>query len=871
MTSSYMEFLNSPTMYIVGLLALCALIFTAGLSVVFLVLRFAGRETRPPFRNVGYLSIAVGGCAVQLVTWALHVARIFSFPAVVISLAILVLAGLAFSRKYRTLFDLRKLRPDVAATVYVVGALAMIAAVGTDEYSLGNATSLYIQQGWVLFQGLSPDFFPNFGIPLIAPTLYTGHVISAVFGLLGHNRHLLYHLYGLYWVNVVLAPALPLGAYLLFRRFMSALPAVAAALAFCTLNLGPRVWSLRGESLGWVIGFAFILAVMDILDERNSGRPRNLDRLTPLLALLAFGAILTHAIFVISLFIVAVYAVTVVLGIKRNSTSRRIAIARFAFITSVLTALALFAFVHTYSVETWIESAHRPKAGTADAAVESNYSWDGLPLTEGAPLVKAAPPYASPAAIAQIVALIPPIYVFEPKGRQFALTSFPSRATDELASIPILVRLVLPALLILLGFLYVREPLWLPEEARSAYRLRRKIFCIAISAYLFFIFVAIFSDYRSVSLYPLAAVRRSFSYVAYFFWLAGFIGAADHLVLPILARVRHRVHLQGAFIRSLLRSTLLIPAIVGIWFLISVSGYYGRRSLPDIYYYDVARIASTLGGDQLKAASAKESLAPAFRAMRYLRAHTKPGDWVYSNVISSDNDFAYLTNGRFSLLEGSSVYQLFSFMKHASERIRSFRQFALSGDLSLLRPYHVRYILFMNRLTCRGIYCYGVIPFPPNMSIFRRNPAFERVLSDRYYSIYRITGAPEPPISKRISRLMDSCRSRALPAVRRIRDCTRLIALLGSRDSNAYFYRALSELQLGNVRTARSDFNTTIELNPTTGVAYYERAIIEMRLGDRKAAVADLNLAQLHGAYGIARTALRHMSRLSDTGSPPRT
>jgi len=240
--------------YLLMLLALCALIWLAGRAVVEACIRVATNAEGLPLANAAYLSIAVGAGVMQILTWLLVDIHLFSFRSLLIALVLMVLIALATLKNYRNILLRPRISLDATSVAYAAGMLAFIASVGIDGFWSDNATILYIQQGWNLYRHMAADIFPHFGAFLNTPIFYTGDVVSSVFGFLSHLDHERYRVIGIYVINVLLAPAIPVGAYLVFRKFLSTLPAIVAALAFCTINLGPRVWSLRGESIGWIVG-----------------------------------------------------------------------------------------------------------------------------------------------------------------------------------------------------------------------------------------------------------------------------------------------------------------------------------------------------------------------------------------------------------------------------------------------------------------------------------------------------------------------------------------------------------------------------------------------------------------------------------------
>ena len=65
----------------------------------------------------------------------------------------------------------------------------------------------------------------------------------------------------------------------------------------------------------------------------------------------------------------------------------------------------------------------------------------------------------------------------------------------------------------------------------------------------------------------------------------------------------------------------------------------------------------------------------------------------------------------------------------------------------------------------------------------------------------------------------------------------------GAPTADMYTLRGEAYMQSANYRGALDDFNTAIEMEPTSSVAYYDRALLNTRLEDYNAALNDINNA----------------------------
>lgn len=70
-----------------------------------------------------------------------------------------------------------------------------------------------------------------------------------------------------------------------------------------------------------------------------------------------------------------------------------------------------------------------------------------------------------------------------------------------------------------------------------------------------------------------------------------------------------------------------------------------------------------------------------------------------------------------------------------------------------------------------------------------------------------------------------------------------ILAALDTNDHWTFFYRGIAKYNLGDVRGARNDFNTTVRINPVFTSGYHYRAITQNRSGEYDKALEDLETA----------------------------
>ena len=231
-----------------------------------------------------------------------------------------------------------------------------------------------------------------------------------------------------------------------------------------------------------------------------------------------------------------------------------------------------------------------------------------------------------------------------------------------------------------------------------------------------------------------------------------------------------------------------------------------------------------------------------FEAMAFVREHTRPGDWVYSNVISYDNSFLYLTSGRRSLLEGTSIYQLYFVQREATARINRFIDFAMTGDPTLLSPHSVNYAVLERKQLCLAT-CYGSDVFAANFFLFDVNSAYRKVFANDEYVIYALTGRPQGDRIPPNPTALPLCNAGALSPRKAVDACTTLIssvrtfapveipAILAARG------RAYRQLQ--NPARAASDFDSALKLQPGDASVAIALADTHLAIGNPQQAIDD--------------------------------
>lgn len=761
MSLSNLIFSDDPLILFARLAFLCGMMLVVGRAGVDVVVTYAiGRAGphEPILRNPNYVALAFGPTILLLVTWMLKAVGAYTYPVLLMSLLGIVLLAAFLNHRFRAFLRRPWQQLDGTVLAYIAAGLAFWMVLGINEHPNLRDSGIYLLQGFNLFFSRYAGELPHYGVTFIAPFLLPEHTISATFALLSYGNHIAYFTYGLYFLNVLIAPLIPIGAYLLFRRFLSLWPALAAAGFFCAVILDRKIWSLRAESLAWIIGFAFLMVLVDVLTAfKKDTTAGPALRLFPLLTLLFFSLALAHLTtsFIVAIFCVG-YGVAVV--IERRQRAQLLLVARLAGMSLVPLVLLFAAFASTYSgtlvpVE---QDAERPPAGDVDAVIQFDNAWAGAPLDADAPRVHASPPYMSKKMIAEITGLLPIASVFRPGVAFIPLKQFPAGAVANLASIPRVEKFSYVALLLCALGLYL-SPL-----ARVTCSRHKYLFWASTAVYAAAVLFGVYLNSRSVALFPLASIRRTFVYVACFYWVAAGIALWDFLVNPLISfyaweadkspRLERGIRRICSLFNSRTRwnraaAVVSIACFVPAWFVYSITYYVPWPTDAPKF---LARTAHRLKGDFGRRADGQSGLEiaaarvkPIAEAMSFIRAHSPRGEWVFSNVSSSDNVFWFLTSGRYSLMEGAAIYQLYFLQKAAASRMHDFAAFARTADPELVSPYGTRYVLLYKQADCKLPQCYGDRILSTDFASFASSRSFNRVFENEFYVIFERAGSAQ--------------------------------------------------------------------------------------------------------------------------------
>ena len=898
---------------------LLCLIVLAGGSALHVIISPVGGDGhgRVPIRYPVYVAVPFGSAVVLISVCLLRAVGVYSVASGILALVVLICAVTYFYPQFFGRMVEKQLRFDVGLTAYTCSIILMLGIWSTWQFPGLSASAVYLTQGFDLFlPGHDPSEWPYFGEKAVMPMIYVTHAIGATFGLLSTGDRADFYLNGQYLLNILLAPFVPLGAYLVFARKLPWWAAAAAAAVFSAFVFDTRLTSLRGETLGWIFGLAFLLVLDDFFRAAERRRSAAMAiRLSIALAFLYFAMSLTHGISAIvtsffALGIAAHWAAT------HRSSGHYLLLAKAAIVSfGLLTLLALlyvYSFTPDHSFSRVVHNSDQaPVAGEPDAALLFENAIDypfAYPISE----VRAAPPYASRLRIAETTALLPiaalPHYARTLTRLSWvALGDFPAKAYQKFAGISSGWKYYI-ALLVLCCGLYI-FPFKTFNKKYAA------VFWGSGCVYFSLIVFSIYLDSVSVSLFPLAVVRRTYPYVAFFFWFALFAAVLDFVVRPTTATLQilwnescrtraglpslyrfalskyaayawgsfsvyslmlwlsnhHRVRydvvagfawLLGGLLfiegsAGIRRSTLLarlkrsiqdkigtyavfaFGSLVGflvirggltqpsatallLWVAIGVivvqfsqtglaflrrayplitarlsaladlatvllrqslrNGLISRRRAVRIcelatvvalvpfllawstrtqdvgWAHSLAerlqeriydRVASIAAGRRVGASDDPSVVAyqNLFDAMRFIRANTEPGEWVYSNIVS-DNQFWFLSEGRYSVLEGSAMYQVYSLQKRAAMRLDAFYQVMQTSDARSLHPYNIRYLMLFKPNNCRYPACYGYNVISADKFIAAaKSPEFEKVYEDPEFVIYHLDWAASSQVS----------------------------------------------------------------------------------------------------------------------------
>jgi hypothetical protein len=337
-------------------------------------------------------------------------------------------------------------------------------------------------------------------------------------------------------------------------------------------------------------------------------------------------------------------------------------------------------------------------------------------------------------AFAQISALLPPAMLFRTDYGQIPLKNFPQMAIDQIDSLHLIERLAYIVIIALCGFVFIRRKTVSPSDPVAT------LFWAVITTYFGLVLFAMALNEVSTSTFPAAASRRAYGYTEFCYWSAVFLTLYRVLQPSVVQAVDFRQYAWWPVAQNI-AVILVLPGLICA----VTNAWSPTLGLPRVNAWHLINQAKTAIASSLApqgaavTVGADDTKNDIYEAMTYIRDHTSPGEWVYSNIIS-DNQFWYLTNGRYSLTEGSVMYQIFDLQKRAANRLQSFRDFAISADRSIIAPYLVRYVLLYRPPACQTSSCYdyGFAYIPTNLNAFTANKLYEVAYSNPSFLVLRV-------------------------------------------------------------------------------------------------------------------------------------
>lgn len=636
-------------------------------------------------QNAGFLAVGVGAVAVFLISAGLRAVGFYNFWTVAGILGLATLAGL-IQRSFRAAIA-RGLRSwQTAAYLLSIAALLIIFRPST-YFGLGQS-AVYLAQGFDLFSTKDPTVWPYFGELYAMPFTYVTHVLGTTFALLSWGNHEHYYKFGMYFISVVLAPLGPLAVLLFARRTLPTWHAFIIAALFVYVAERWRIISVRGESLGWIVGFGFLLALAQWIERERDDRESLF--LIVVAALLFGGVALVHGVVAM---VVSFLGAGLVVGHLSRAMLKRLPLAALIATSTLLLAAVVYwaGFLKGFAPSVDLG----PIAAAPDSALRIQAELFGEQLHANAILPTG--PFAPRLDVAEVLLTFPPASVFTTLP-YLPMETFPESAIGAVHQLGIVCRLLFP-----LGFaasallmLYRRNNPLVP------------MYCALASLYIGVVLFGLYLNDVSVARYPLAAIRRAFSYSGFAYW--GCVGLALASILPPSRSVNSGIARLGSVL-------FVVTAI--LWAAWTVS--------PN----------PSLEGMLQQSAGVESDAGELYDAMRYIEGRTRSGDWVYSNVIS-DNQFWYLSNGRLSLSEGSAMYQVHGLQERAAKRLADFRTFARTADMSLIKSHPVALIMLYKPERCESPSCrlYGYSVMPASLSAFRQG-AYDVEFENRKFLIVK--------------------------------------------------------------------------------------------------------------------------------------
>jgi hypothetical protein len=855
---------------------LCGLIFLAGRAFVAFFFPTSNHSNPKTEQATGYLSVASSSVVILALTWYLKLRHGYTFDHLITALLVIAIAAFAIE-EYRVDFGRWRRINSVVFFIYLTTVLTFWIMLSSEEYdnNLLKNTSMYLSQGFGLFLDQDPGTMPLYGTMIVAPLLYAEHTVAATFALFSYEKHFLYYVYGEYWMNMIVGPIIPIGAYLFFTRLLpSRLLSMAVAVLFCYVILDFKVWNLRAESLAWIPAFAFLILLVDFLSSsRGLVFSALIVRYVTGMALMFFTLAMTHGVtMLIVLFISIGITLRFLLAEASLKSAGRLAVSFLLF--GAFVSVIFSGFAATYSTASIVENDLAPPAGMPDAAMEYDNATRELPLDTDMRLTLAHPPYISRLNAVKMAALLPPASLFHQGIYQYRIRDFPSVPLRELSELTSSEYYFYPALFVGCCIFFLLIPTAVSMRVQA-------LFWASVATYVFIALLTLYLDSKSVGLFPIVSVRRTYPYAAFFYWLSvaitmpacilhiwrevPFRASFSHLakamlaanysrrvqswlyrkplknlhavdksvlwivvlgelaLLPIEQLRRFTYHvwqwptvnrvLQNAnskvmafsvglsrrvlaamqsirdtylfgpaktvaelkdaerrFLIFLLpiwalvlswRTTLII-VLVPLWLAHSINHDRGR---PDSVLGLVGRAAERLSGlvRPADAAPGVNILDPMFQAVAYVSNRIPRGAQIYSNLMS-EGTFWYLSNGRVSLLDGTSIYQLFWLQRDAARRLVKFADFARTANMDDLEGFNVKYVLLFKGKDC-NVLCYSDPVFTTDISHFVGNPRFTQAFENSAYVILKVNDIPSEPQFTPTSSLPETAPAGSQPAI----------------------------------------------------------------------------------------------------------
>lgn len=670
-----------------------------------------------PLPGINYIALGVGAALTTLLTGVFRSAGTDGPAFVLLALCFIALATLALVLRRGTI-ALVGLQPHDEILGYIISCIILWLMFFPSNYFDMAASSVYLTQGFDLYFDKDPSVWPYFGELYHMPFTYVTHPIGSVFALFSNGNRHEYYEYGQFWVSIILAPLVPLGAYLFFQLFMRRWAAAILACVFVLTTIKWKMISIRGETLGWIVGFGFLLGLASLMDRFRRGKEWSRQYvLVAIVATLYFTVSLTHGVVAMMVSFMAAGLVISDLSINRDFTLLRQLPQVIAVSGTVLVVLGTIywaGFLSSYPPE--IRTDPPAMGGEPDAALLLRAQFD-LPKKTKIRLVAPAGPLADRFDLAVVAVLLPPAQLLHPHIASYAFDQFPDDAIKQIKNLNGLEKLSYPLLfaVAIIG--------WTFPFPGNTYRLQC-LFWGFIAGYVGLSLFAVVLNEMSRSTFPLAIIQRTYGYGTFCYW--GCVLLSIYRVLSLAAEGipdSAKVFIDRACV------LFFMPCLTAL----VVSRVLPDRS-PSVITHQIAAKFHFASSPFISTTSAKEDL---YSIMDFIRSHTKRGEWVYSNIIS-DNQFWFLTDGRYSLTEGSAMYQIYPLQRRAEARLESFRKFAQNSDSTAIDAYHVRYVLLYRETSCRTDACagYGFAVIPASLNEFLKSNAYSMAFENASFLVF---------------------------------------------------------------------------------------------------------------------------------------